>query len=239
MLPRAQPVRGTDKSNGPVSLNEVCVATLTHELGLLEGALTRSRERVRSFKQERKGQRAMIGQTLQMALAGCQGRVLELEADLDLTRQEAAERIAQLEQELNRDKRTRATDKAKTGVGADGNDDDGALSIGSLGSARAAASQSGRLGRLSPRQKRAGSESRRIIELENELGAMHLKVDSQQAEIEKLRAGLSSPPEANETERASRGMRDIESASPPRRNLRRAARRRARAATLPTRARRR
>jgi hypothetical protein len=69
---------------------DVCTAVLANELGLLEGALARSRERVRSFKQERKDQRELIGQTLQMALAGCQGRVAELDAELEHVRQESA-----------------------------------------------------------------------------------------------------------------------------------------------------
>lgn len=186
---------------------EVHVALLGNEIGLLEGALVRSRERVRSFKQERKGQRELIGQTLQMALAGCQGRVLELESELHFVRQDAAERIAQLEQELTRDKRVRASDLNK--------EDDGTLSIGSLGSGKPGLSL--RTHGLSPGQnKRAGSESRRITELENELQAMHVKVDVQQKEIESLRAGAASASAEAESGNPARlsgvPLKDIESA---------------------------
>ncbi|KAG8467761.1 hypothetical protein KFE25_006813 [Diacronema lutheri] len=202
---------------------EVGNAVLTNEIGLLEGALVRSRERIRSFKQERKGQRELIGQTLQMALAGCQGRVLELEAELDSLRHDAAERITQLEQELTRDKRVRATDQ--------GRDDDGTISIGSLGSGKPTAGLSLRPA-VSPSGRRAGSESRRIAELENELQAMHVKVDVQRKEIESLRtdaaraggaganaganagadAGAGMGAGAHQEQRQEAGLRDIENA---------------------------
>ncbi|KAJ1632505.1 hypothetical protein T492DRAFT_988233 [Pavlovales sp. CCMP2436] len=184
---------------------DVRTAVLANELGLLEGALARSRERVRSFKQERKGQRELIGQTLQMALAGCQGRVAELDGELEHVRQESAERIAHLEQELTRDKRVRAVDNSK--------DDDGTLSIGSLGSGKLRATDVPRY--ASPPPRRPGSESRRITELENELTAMHVKVDTQQNEIELLRTAVAyaeAGAAGSERARPAVGLRDIENA---------------------------
>jgi len=187
----------------------VAAGILAHELGLVEGALTRSRERLRAFKLERREQRELVGQTLQMALAGCQGRVQEVEEELVRQQQESGESIAQLEQELAHERRLRAMEASR--------EDDGS---GAPSRYNAAGPK-----RASPLAKRAGSETRRIAELENELQAMHVKVDMQNKEIEKLHAAALASDgsvggskqggsDTNEQVVNARvgGMKDIESA---------------------------
>lgn len=195
-------------------VDEAAVATriLAHELGSVEGSLTRSRERLRALKLERHDQRELVGQTLQMALAGCQGRVREVEEELARQQHESAESIAQLEQELALERRMRAMEN---------NRDDDSTGGQQGGSFRQAMAPK----RTSPLVKRAGSEIRRIAELENELQAMHVKVDMQKKEIEALHAAaadgtgrMRADSEASAQVVSARvgGMRDIESARPPR-----------------------